>query len=56
MSSTRKRHRLPRVPGRVPAHDVSPEVAEVMLRTLNQLARFRDERVQAVAILPIVWK
>jgi protease-4 len=38
------------------AHDVSPDVAEVMLRTLTQLARFRDERVQAVAILPIVWK
>jgi protease-4 len=37
------------------AHDVSPEVADVMLRTLRQLVRFRDERVQAVAILPIVW-
>jgi protease-4 len=38
------------------AHDVSPEVADVMVRTLRQLARFRDERVQAVAILPIVFR
>jgi protease-4 len=37
------------------AHDVSPEVAEVMVRTLRQLTRFRTERVQAIAIVPIVW-
>ncbi|MBZ0231665.1 MAG: signal peptide peptidase SppA [Deltaproteobacteria bacterium] len=36
------------------ARDVSPEVAEVMVRTLRQVARFRDERVQAIAFLPIV--
>ena len=36
------------------ARDVSPEVAEVMVRTLRQVARFREERVQAIAFLPIV--
>lgn len=38
------------------AHELSPEVAEVALHTLQQLARFRDERVQAVALFPVVLK
>lgn len=36
------------------AHEVSPEVAEVALRTLRQLARFRDQQIQAVALFPVV--
>ncbi len=36
------------------AHELSPEVAAVTLRTLRQLSRFRTERVQAVALFPVV--
>jgi protease-4 len=38
------------------AHDLSPDVAAVMLRTLRQVVRFRDERVQAVALFPVVLR
>jgi protease IV len=38
------------------AHELSPDVAEVALHTLHQLARFRDERVQAVALFPVVLR
>ena len=38
------------------AHEVSPEVADVALHTLRQLARFRTERVQAVALFPVVLR
>jgi len=35
---------------------LSPDVAEVAHRTLVQLARFQRERIQAVALLPIVFR
>ena len=35
---------------------LSPEVAAVVTATLRQVARFQDERVQAVALLPIVFR
>ncbi|MBK9035913.1 MAG: signal peptide peptidase SppA [Myxococcales bacterium] len=35
---------------------LSPEVAAVVGATLRQVARFRDERVQALALLPIVFR
>jgi protease-4 len=38
------------------ARELSPEAAVVVERTLRQLARFRDSRVQAVAFLPIVFR
>jgi protease-4 len=38
------------------AHEVSPEVAEVMVRTLRQVARFRQHHVQAVAFFPVVLR
>lgn len=38
------------------ASTLSPEVGAVVARTLAQLARFDRERVQAVAILPIVLR
>ncbi len=36
--------------------EVSPEVATVMVRTLRQVARFRRERVQTVALFPVVLR
>ena len=38
------------------ARELSPEAAAVVERTLVQIARFRDTRVQAVALLPIVFE
>jgi len=38
------------------ARDLSPEAAAVVEHTLGQLARFRDARVQTVALLPIVFR
>ncbi|MEZ4403931.1 MAG: signal peptide peptidase SppA [Kofleriaceae bacterium] len=35
---------------------LSPEVAAVVRRTLGQMVRFRHEQVQAVALLPIVFR
>lgn len=35
---------------------LAPDVAAVVRTTLAQIARFRDERVQAVALLPIVFR
>jgi protease-4 len=35
---------------------LSPEVAAVVRSTLAQVARFQDEHVQAIAILPIVFR
>ena len=35
---------------------LSPDVAAVVTATLRQVARFQDERVQAVALLPIVFR
>lgn len=38
------------------ARELSPEAAAVVERTLVQVARFRDARVQTVALLPIVFR
>lgn len=38
------------------AATLSPDVAAVARHTLDQLARFRGERVQAVALLPVVFR
>jgi protease-4 len=38
------------------ARELSPDAAAVVERTLVQLARFRDHRVQAAMILPVVFQ
>jgi protease-4 len=38
------------------ATQLSPEVAAVVQATLARLARFEDEHVQAIALLPIVFR